>query len=126
MTLAQPGFVHSTSFQKVRCTALSEEARDNPDDPYYQHYHHMEPFIARLMQLTWATPERIANRIGRVMEARHPPLRVAVTPDARFFYLMRRLLPRPLYHWVLYRSLPHVRTWGPGPSGEEAAPSPPE
>ena len=24
----------------------------------------------------------------------------------------RRLLPRNLYHWLLYRSLPNVKTWG--------------
>ena len=121
VTLAQPGFVHSASFQKVRGTEQSDRARTDPSDPYYEHYHRMEPFIARLMNLTWATPERIARRVVKVMEARRPPLRVPVTPDARLFYLMRRWLPRNLYHWVLYRSLPHIRTWGPGLSGEEAA-----
>ena len=39
--------------------------------------------------------------------------RVQVTMDAHFFSLLRRLLPRGIYHEVLYRTLPKVRYWGP-------------
>jgi hypothetical protein len=34
-------------------------------------------------------------------------------PDAWVFAHMRRLLPRRLYHAILYRALPGVRRWGP-------------
>jgi hypothetical protein len=42
-----------------------------------------------------------------------PPLREPVTIDAHFFGMIRRLLPRRIYHALLYRSLPSVKKWGP-------------
>jgi len=32
--------------------------------------------------------------------------------DAILFSMLRRLLPRSLYHEVLYRSLPGIARWG--------------
>jgi len=32
--------------------------------------------------------------------------------DAFLFSMLRRLLPRSLYHEVLYRSLPGIARWG--------------
>jgi hypothetical protein len=43
-------------------------------------------------------------------------LRVYATPDAHLFALLRRLLPRGMYHCILYRALPDVRQWGNGGS----------
>jgi len=110
--LIQPGFVHSSSFENVRLTAASRRSVDELDEAYHKHYEYMAPFIARLMHLARATPESIARRMIRVMHRRHPPLRVPVTADARLFGWMRRWMPQPLYHWILYRMLPGVREWG--------------
>jgi short-subunit dehydrogenase len=112
VTLVQPGFIHSGSFENVRHTAASERSVTDLDEAYHAHYEHMAPFIARLMRLARATPDSIARRIVRVLHRRHPPLRVPVTLDARMFAWLRRWLPRPIYHWVLYRSLPGIKTWG--------------
>jgi short-subunit dehydrogenase len=112
VTLVQPGFIHSASFENVRHTALSGRSVTDPEEPYHCHYEHMAPFIARMMERSSATPERVARTIVKVMRRRRPPLRIAGTPDARLFSALRRLLPRRLYHWALYRSLPHVRSWG--------------
>ena len=112
VTLVQPGFVHSQSFENTRTTEQSEQSIADVDEAYHLHYEHMAPFIARLMRLARATPETIAKRIVRVMHRRWPPLRVPVTFDARLFAWLRRWMPRPVYHWVLYRGLPGVRTWG--------------
>jgi hypothetical protein len=112
VTLIQPGFIHSSSFENVRLTRESAHSIDDLDEAYHRHYEHMAPFIARLMRLARATPETIARRIVRTMHRRWPPLRVPVTFDAAVFGWMRRWLPRPLYHWLLYRSLPGVKQWG--------------
>jgi hypothetical protein len=72
----------------------------------------MAPFIERTMGRSLATPEKVARRILRTIERRNPPLRVAGTVDAVVFDLLRRFLPRRLYHAVLYRSLPGISTWG--------------
>jgi NAD(P)-dependent dehydrogenase (short-subunit alcohol dehydrogenase family) len=114
VTLIQPGFVHSGSFENTRLTEASERSVGDLDEAYHRHYEHMAPFISRLMNWARATPESIAKRIVTVMHRRYPPLRVPVTFDARLFGWIRRWMPRPLYHWILYRALPGVRTWGEG------------
>jgi len=72
----------------------------------------MTPFIEKMMGLSMSTPEKVAARIVRTIHNPDPPLRVRVTIDAYVFDLMRRFLPRRLYHWILYRSLPGVTKWG--------------
>lgn len=115
VSLIQPGFINSSSFQNVRFSQLALEARDRPDGPYAAHYRFMGFFIERVMQRVKATPERVARRVLRTMERRHPPLRVSATLDATAFSLLRRLVPRRFYHWLLYRNLPNIRSWGPPP-----------
>jgi hypothetical protein len=112
VSLVQPGFIHSSSFRNVVLTELGSQAQRHPTDAYHAHYAHMAPFIARLMDRARATPERVADRVVKLIDARRPPLRVPATVDAHLFSLLRRLLPRRTYHWVLFRCLPSVRSWG--------------
>lgn len=113
VTLVQPGFIHSESFQKVRLSRDAVALRSVDEDGYRAVYDSMTPFIETLMNHAFATPDTVARRILRTVQMHNPPLRVSATLDARVFYMVRRLLPRRLYHWILYRCLPHVRTWGP-------------
>jgi short-subunit dehydrogenase len=112
VSMVQPGFIHSEAYQYVRFTRDSSRSRDDASDAYHEHYENMAPFIARLMRWSRATPEHVAKVILRTMERAHPPLRVPATIDAHLFAWFRRLMPRPLYHWMLYRSLPNIRRWG--------------
>lgn len=111
VVLIQPGFVHSNSFQNVYHTKMS-----NPDayrdGAYADYYHHMAPFVAKMMRLAPTTPEDIAKKIFRVIKKPNPPLWIPVTPDAFFFYYIRRLLPRRILLPVLFALLPKARTWG--------------
>lgn len=118
VTLVQPGFIRSASFERTRYTELGRKAEQDERDPYHAHYTHMAAFIARCMLRSTATSEQVARVIARLLERRNPPLRVAATPDARFFGLMRRLLPRGMYHRLLYWCLPGIRKWA-----EEAGPA---
>lgn len=112
VTLIQPGFMGSEAFEKVPYTALSAKASADPEDPYHEHYHHMEKFIAKAMTRSLATPDSVAMKVVRVVRQKSPPLRVYGSIDALLFSLMRRGLPRRFYNWFLYRSLPKVRRWG--------------
>ncbi len=103
VTLVQPGFVRSEAFRKVR---LPHKARQQHHHPYRHEYRIMQEFIDRFMRLAIATPQSVARVIYRVIRSKKPPLRVPATPDAWFFILFRRLLPRRLYHWILYHQLP--------------------
>lgn len=110
--LIQPGFINSDSFKNVELTRESRKSLQDKNNPYYYHYSSMAPFIAKMMKLSPSTPEIIARKIMKVIESKNPPLRVPVTIDAYFFGLMRKLLPRKLYHAVMYYSLPKVFRWG--------------
>jgi len=113
VSLIQPGFINSTSFQNIVFTAQSLRASEDASLAYAAHYRHMGSFIDRIMRRAAATPERVARKVVHTLERKHPPLRVAATTDARLFALMRRLLPRRFYHWLLYRNLPHIKDWAP-------------
>ncbi len=115
VTLVQPGFVHSESFSRVRLPERGQQALADPSDPYHAYYRNMTDFVTRLMTRSSSSAAEVACRIERVLRQTDPPLRVAGTRDARFFYLLRRLLPRGLYHSILYRNLPRIRDWGPRP-----------
>jgi short-subunit dehydrogenase len=119
VTLVEPGFIRSDSFQHTRATQGSARAAASPGDPYFVHYSAMSQLIERLMNRSSSSPEHVADVILKTMHRRRPPLRVAGTRDANFFYLLRRFLPRRLYHAVLYRGLPGIKTWG--QSGEDSA-----
>ncbi len=124
VSLVQPGFVDSDGFQKVRYTAKSDRSEHELAEPYHEHYVNMSPFIARLMKASPATPESVAKVVVRTMRRRKPPLRAPATFDARVFAMLRRILPRTAYHWLLYRMLPRIDTWGPSPKRLSALPPP--
>lgn len=123
VSLVQPGFVHSDGFQRVRYTPKSDRSEHELAEPYHEHYVNMSPFIAKLMKASRATPESVANVVLKTMHRKRPPLRVPATADARLFALLRRVLPRNSYHWLLYKMLPNVDTWGPSPKRLSLRPS---
>lgn len=112
VTLLEPGFIHSASFQNSQLTQESAHSVASGDDPYHAHYEHMGPFVARLMDWSRSSPESVARRIERALTMRAPPLRMSGTPDAFLFQMLRRVLPRRAYHAALYRCLPGVSRWG--------------
>ncbi len=113
VSLIQPGFVRSKSFKNIY---MNETARNSVlnSTTYANYYWHMGKFIAKLMNNARATPKSIAKKIVRTMEAPNPPLRIPTSIDARIFTLMTRLVPRRIYHRVLYRQLPGIESWGSG------------
>jgi short-subunit dehydrogenase len=112
VTLVEPGFIHSESFRNAHDTADSAHSIVASEDPYHAHYEHMGPFVERLMDWSRSSPEHVARRIERALTMRSPPLRMSGTPDAFLFQMLRRLLPRRVYHAALYRLLPGVSRWG--------------
>lgn len=113
VSLIQPGFIRSNSFKKVYYTEKSR-----PDigagGPYCDYYANMTPFIEKLMNKSWATPEKIARLILRVIRTENPPLWVPATFDALLFYYLRRWIPRRLLLPILFAALPNARRWAEG------------
>lgn len=110
--LIQPGFINSDSFKNVELTRESRKSIQDRNNPYYYHYSSMAPFIAKMMRRSPSTPEKIAKKIHRVINSSNPALRVPVTIDAYIFGLIRKLLPRKIYHALMYYSLPKIFRWG--------------
>ena len=110
VSLIQPGFIRSDSFRNTRFTRRSFRGVLDDGDPYHRQYLCMADFIERTMERALATPDTVAASIVRTLQRRRPPLRVYATPDAHLFALLRRILPRGVYHRFLYWGLPHVRT----------------
>ncbi len=111
VVLIQPGFINSNSFKHVYYTPNSHPKKTT-EGPYSDYYHHMTPFVEKMMRLSIATPDKIANTILRVIKKENPPLWVAATPDALIFHFIRRILPRRWMLPVLFSFLPNAKTWG--------------
>lgn len=110
--LIQPGFINSDSFKNVKLTRECQKSIRDKNNPYYYHYTSMAPFIEKMMKLSPSTPAEIAKKIHKVINSENPPLRIPVTLDAYFFGLIRKFLPRSIYHALMYYSLPKVFRWG--------------
>lgn len=113
VSLVQPGFVKSDSFQHVLLSGTAEQVMRDQSS-YYNYYLHMGRFIETLMRRATTTPEKVAATVLRLMEQDSPPLRVPVGIDAHFFGILRRWMPRGFYHRLLYAFLPGIQRWGTG------------
>lgn len=111
VSLVQPGFIHSNSFQNVYHTPMSDPTR-NWEGPYCDIYRNMTPFVARLMNMSLTTPEKIAKLVLKTIQTENPPLWIPATLDATVFYYIRRVFPRRLLLPFLYFCLPGARHWG--------------
>lgn len=112
VTLIQPGFINSNSFQNVYHSELSSPENQEKGGPYSDYYQSMGPFVERLMRLSWTTPEHVAQKILSVVRMQNPPLWVPATPDAVLFYFLRRVIPRRWLMPILFFFLPKSKQWG--------------
>lgn len=112
VSLIQPGFINSNSFQNVYYSEGSHPDNQESDAPYSDYYKHMGPFVEKLMRLSWTTPEEVAQKILWVVQTENPPLWVPATPDAIVFYFLRRLIPRRWLMPILFFFLPKSHHWG--------------
>lgn len=111
VSLVRPGFINSLAFTKVLYSQRKTAGETSPE--YANHYENMKTFVERIMKRTPCTSQDVARRIFKISRMKHPPLRAAGTPDASIFYFVRRILPRFVYHKLLYRTLPGISQWGP-------------
>ncbi|MBX2994980.1 MAG: SDR family oxidoreductase [Bdellovibrionaceae bacterium] len=108
--LIQPGFIRSSSFEKVAYTEKSNPEKWNRS-AYADYYKNMVPFVAKMMGHSFTTPEDIAKTVVRTIQEPDPPLWIPATVDAWMFYYLRRLMPRRLLMPFLFYCLPNARHW---------------
>lgn len=111
VSVIQLGFVNSTSFRNVLFSKKALISK-NLDGPYADVYSYIGPFIERLMGASRATPLAIAARIMHLIDSKNPPLWVPMTIDAKLFAFLRKVLPRTIFHKLMYQLLPESRKWG--------------
>lgn len=111
VSLVQPGFIQSDSYQKVyfsKKAQLSEAL----DGPYADFYKHITPFIENIMKKSRSTPEKIARKILKIVKTQNPPLWVPATLDANLFFYLRKVIPRTFFHSIMNSMLPKSHHWG--------------
>jgi short-subunit dehydrogenase len=111
VTIVQPGFIHSDSYQRVYFSKKAVLSRAL-NGPYALCYRSLNPRIESLMKLSKVSPQNVAVRVLRVIKARSPVLWLAVTADAKILMLARRVLRRRLFAFLMYRFLPSIKLWG--------------
>jgi short-subunit dehydrogenase len=111
VSLIQPGFIHSKSFQRVYYTEASKPPASFESD-YGDYYSNMEPFVHKLMDWSITNPPRIARLVHKVIRTENPPLWIPATIDAWAFYYLRRMIPRRWLMPLLFAALPNSRKWG--------------
>ncbi|MFN8390924.1 MAG: SDR family oxidoreductase [Bdellovibrionota bacterium] len=112
VTLVQPGFIRSRSFEHVYFSEAGKQASEEHRDAYHAYYRSMSVFIETLMCRAFATSDSVAQTVLDLMMKENPPLRHPATIDATFFSVLRRFVPRKLYHRILYANLPDIKKWG--------------
>lgn len=110
VSVVAPGFIRSKSFEHVY---YSKESHDSEvkHGPYSEYYDSMAPFVAKMMHSSTSTAKDVAQKIFKTMKKKNPRLRIPATLDAHFFFWLRRLIPRQLYHKILYWGLPGAKGW---------------
>ncbi|MBT4762421.1 MAG: SDR family oxidoreductase [Bdellovibrionaceae bacterium] len=110
VSLVQPGFINSRSFQNVRYSKKSHIALTE-DGPYSEYYKNMQPFVAKLMAKSRVDSKDVAKTILKVIQTQSPRFIVPATPDAVLFYYIRKILPRRWFQPLLFYLLPRARSW---------------
>lgn len=105
VSLIQPGFALSGALRHVSWSAAARE-RIRRDPAHGSAYEAFEHFVKHLYRRFGTDEEAVVRTILKALESRTPRLRYPATADARFFFWVRRLLPRALYHRILYHGLP--------------------
>jgi short-subunit dehydrogenase len=111
VSLVQPGFIRSTSFERVLYSENSDPKKSS-GGPYHDYYENMTPFVAKMMRRSFSSPDSVAKIILNVIRTESPSLWVPATLDAVVFYYIRRIFPRRLLLPLLFHCLPGARKWG--------------
>lgn len=111
VSLVQPGFVRSKSYERVKFSVRSKLSNEIKR-PYSDVYKYMIPFVGQLMEKGLATPESIAELVYLVVQTENPPLWVPAAFDAEFFYYLKRWFPRRFLMPFFYFLLPGSDLWG--------------
>jgi len=111
VSLVQPGFIQSESYKNVYYSKKAQLS-GALEGPYADFYKNISPFIERTMNRSGTTPEKIAQKVLKIVTTREPPLWVSVTRDSLFFFLLRKIIPRSVFHSVMNALLPNSRYWG--------------
>lgn len=111
VALVQPGFIRSQQHSRIKFSDRSH-LHEPKIYPYQSMYTSMIPFIARLKNQSFSTPESIAELTYHVIRTERPPLWVPASLDAELFYYFKRWFPRRVFLPVFYSLLPNSKHWG--------------
>jgi len=112
VTLIVPGFINSLGFKHTTENEKCQTSILNCKEAYHEHYIGMKDLITQQMGKASTSNDIISTKIINIIRSSHPPLRVFITFDAWFFYLLRKICPTKFYFFLMYNFLPNVKKWG--------------
>lgn len=112
VTLVIPGFINSEGFEHTTESKKCQNSIDDLKSTYHEHYVGMKNLISIQMGKSHTTNDQIASKIVSLIKRKNPPLRVYVTFDAWFFFMLRKVCPPKLYFLIMYKFLPNIKLWG--------------
>lgn len=113
--VVQPSFVRSKSYERVKFSVRSKLSIVS-QRPYTFLYNSMIPFVSKLMENAFATPESIADLVYEVVRSNKPPMWIPASFDAEIFFMFKRFFPRSLLLPFMYFLMPNSSQWGPRPN----------
>lgn len=111
VSVVQPSFVRSKSYERVKFSVRSKLSIAN-NRPYSFLYNSMIPFVSKLMENAFATPETIAELVYEVVRSNKPPMWIPASLDAEIFFIFKRFFPKNLLPSFMYFLLPNSSHWG--------------
>lgn len=111
VNLVQLGFINSNSFKRV---VLTNKAKVSVElnGPHSEYYKSMSPMIEKLMSFSFVTPDKIADKIIKLIDKPNIRLRFPLTPDAVVFSILKKIVPSIIFNRILYFLLPGSMKWG--------------
>lgn len=111
VNLIQLGFINSNSFKRV---VLSNKAELSValGGPHSEYYKSMTPMIEKLMAFSFFSSSKIADKIIKLIDRPRQRLRIALTPDAIIFGIIKKIIPAFIINRFLYFLLPGSMKWG--------------
>jgi len=105
VTLIEPGFTLTGGLRHVSFSeaALHKMKARGEEGAVYEAF---EKFVRTLYRRFGTRKSVVVRTALKALRAPRPKLRYPATADAWFFFWLRRLLPRRLYHLILFRGLP--------------------
>ncbi len=107
VTMVEPGS-YLTNFSKNRKSPQSLLRKDSPYknliDHFFTRYKRTHDVKKQRLASKVADPQEVVDAVFSISQYNKPKLRYRIGNDAHKYYFIRKLLPAPLWEWLLHKT----------------------